>query len=54
MGPHPFQLGLHDLKYVDQEGRLALPPEGKQVSTLEEYGRISTSWCSVCGKLGQS
>ena len=34
-----FNWGLHDLKYVDQEGRLALPPEGKQVSTLEEYGK---------------
>ena len=32
-----FNWGLHDLKYVDQDGKLALPPEGKQVSTLEEY-----------------
>ena len=32
-----FNWGLHDLKYVDAEGGLALPPRGKQVSTLEEY-----------------
>ena len=32
-----FNWGLHDLKYVDEGGKLALPPEGKQVSTLEEY-----------------
>ena len=32
-----FNWGLHDLKYVDQGGKLALPPDGKQVSTLEEY-----------------
>ena len=34
-----FNWGLHDLKYVDQGGRLALPPDGNQVSTLEEYER---------------
>lgn len=33
-----FNWGLHDLKYVDGGGRLALPPNGKQVSTLEQYG----------------
>ncbi len=32
-----FNWGLHDLKYVDKGGKLALPPDGKQVSTLEEY-----------------
>ena len=32
-----FNWGLHDLKYVDAEGQRALPPKGKQVSTLEEY-----------------
>lgn len=34
-----FNWGLHDLKYVDQGGKLALPPDGDQVSTLEEYER---------------
>lgn len=34
-----FNWGLHDLKYVDQSGKLALPPDGDQVSTLEEYER---------------
>ena len=34
-----FNWGLHDLKYVDQDGKLAQPPIGKQVSTLEEYER---------------
>ena len=32
-----FNWGLHDLKYVDGEGKLALPPKGKQVSTVGEY-----------------
>jgi len=32
-----FNWGLHDLKYVDEEGKLALPPKGKQVSTISEY-----------------
>ncbi len=32
-----FNWGLHDLKYVNEDGGLALPPEGKQVSTLQEY-----------------
>ena len=32
-----FNWGLHDLKYVDKEGKLALPPKGKQVSTVVEY-----------------
>lgn len=32
-----FNWGLHDLKYVDANGKLALPPEGKQVSTVGEY-----------------
>ena len=32
-----FNWGLHDLKFVDAQGKLALPPEGKQVSTVEEY-----------------
>ncbi len=32
-----FNWGLHDLKYVDAEGKLALPPEGEQVSTVSEY-----------------
>jgi acyl-CoA thioesterase-1 len=32
-----FNWGLHDLKYVDAKGKLALPPEGKQVSTVGEY-----------------
>lgn len=32
-----FNWGLHDLKYVDEEGKLALPPKGKQVSTVGEY-----------------
>ncbi len=34
-----FNWGLHDLKYVDDKGRLAKPPVGKQVSTLDEYER---------------
>ena len=33
-----FNWGLHDLKYVDGKGRRELPPKGKQVSTIEEYG----------------
>ena len=32
-----FNWGLHDLKYVDEEGKLSLPPKGKQVSTVAEY-----------------
>lgn len=32
-----FNWGLHDLKYVDDKGRRALPPQGKQVTTLEQY-----------------
>lgn len=32
-----FNWGLHDLKYVDEGGKLALPPKGKQVSTVGEY-----------------
>lgn len=32
-----FNWGLHDLKHVDGEGRLELPPAGRQVSTLAEY-----------------
>ncbi len=32
-----FNWGLHDLKYVDEDGGLELPPKGKQVSALEEY-----------------
>ncbi len=32
-----FNWGLHDLKHVDGNGRLALPPEGKQVHTLAQY-----------------
>ncbi len=32
-----FNWGLHDLKYVDSNGRRVLPSEGKQVSTVEEY-----------------
>ncbi len=32
-----FNWGLHDLKYVDAKGQRALPPKGKQVSTLKEY-----------------
>ncbi len=32
-----FNWGLHDLKYVDADGKLSLPPKGKQVSTLEQY-----------------
>ena len=32
-----FNWGLHDLKYVDANGRLATPPDGAQVSTLEQY-----------------
>jgi acyl-CoA thioesterase-1 len=32
-----FNWGLHDLKHVDEEGKLALPPKGKQVSTVGEY-----------------
>ena len=32
-----FNWGLHDLKYVDKEGKLALPPKGKQVSAVAEY-----------------
>ena len=34
-----FNWGLHDLKYVDDKGRLAKHPVGKQVSTLDEYER---------------
>ncbi len=32
-----FNWGLHDLKYVDAEGERALPPEGTQVTSLEDY-----------------
>ena len=32
-----FNWGLHDLKHVDAQGRLALPPSGKQISTVEQY-----------------
>lgn len=32
-----FNWGLHDLKYVNDDGGLAPPPKGTQVSTLEEY-----------------
>ena len=32
-----FNWGLHDLKYVDTEGERALPPEGTQVTSLEDY-----------------
>ena len=32
-----FNWGLHDLKFVDAQGKLALPPRGKQVSTVGEY-----------------
>ena len=32
-----FNWGLHDLKYVDKDGRRVSPREGKQVSTVEEY-----------------
>ncbi len=32
-----FNWGLHDLKYVDEQGSLTLPPSGKQVSTVREY-----------------
>ena len=32
-----FNWGLHDLKYVDADGKLALPPDGQQVSTLKQY-----------------
>ncbi len=32
-----FNWGLHDLKYVDADGRLADPGSGRQVSTLAEY-----------------
>jgi len=32
-----FNWGLHDLKYVNEKGQRALPPKGKQVSTLAEY-----------------
>ncbi len=32
-----FNWGLHDLKYVDADGRLVDPVQGRQVSTLAEY-----------------
>ena len=32
-----FNWGLHDLKYVDADGKLAMPPDGEQVSTTDEY-----------------
>ena len=32
-----FNWGLHDLKHVDREGRLALPPVGQRVHTVGEY-----------------
>ncbi|MEZ5404485.1 MAG: SGNH/GDSL hydrolase family protein [Bryobacteraceae bacterium] len=34
-----FNWGLHDLKYLDGNNQLALPPRGKQVASPEEYGR---------------
>jgi acyl-CoA thioesterase-1 len=32
-----FNFGLHDLKYLDAQGRYVGPAEGKQVTTLEAY-----------------
>ena len=32
-----FNWGLHDLKHVDREGRLALPPHGQRVHSVEQY-----------------
>lgn len=32
-----FNWGLHDLKYVDEAGKLAMPPKGEQVSTVDAY-----------------
>jgi acyl-CoA thioesterase-1 len=32
-----FNWGLHDLKYVDSQNRLKLPPEGKQLVPAKEY-----------------
>ncbi|MDE0103053.1 MAG: SGNH/GDSL hydrolase family protein [Bryobacterales bacterium] len=32
-----FNWGLHDLKHVDSEGGLALPPDGKRVHSVRQY-----------------
>ena len=32
-----FNFGLHDLKYLDANGKYVTPDKGKQVSTLEQY-----------------
>jgi acyl-CoA thioesterase-1 len=32
-----FNFGLHDLKYLDGEGRYVGPPKGKQVTPLPQY-----------------
>ncbi len=32
-----FNWGLHDLKYIDEKGRLCPPPRGKQVTTIDQY-----------------
>ncbi len=32
-----FNFGLHDLKYLDGEGRYVVPPKGKQVTPLPQY-----------------
>lgn len=32
-----FNFGLHDLKYLDSEGRYVGPPKGKQVTPLPQY-----------------
>jgi acyl-CoA thioesterase-1 len=32
-----FNFGLHDLKYLDAEGRYVGPPKGKQVTPLPQY-----------------
>ena len=32
-----FNFGLHDLKYLDGEGRYVGPPKGKQVTPLAQY-----------------
>jgi acyl-CoA thioesterase-1 len=32
-----FNFGLHDLKYLDAQGKMATPEKGKQVASLSEY-----------------
>ena len=44
LGPDPLQLGLHDLKYIDGEGKLVSPSVGRQKVPPDQYGGIWRSW----------